>query len=157
MAYTPLNLPQGFVPTAQQTNLIACFSVFDPDQLRNKSYKTETYKQHHFSLHAVTAKGAGGTGKTTTGAVLATGLVTQDERRRVDKGGKNVVAVSTDSQQSLEDRLLGKVVHQASAQSMMMIASCMPHTAVRLHLLNFKAALRKNPMSKVHFECLLNK
>jgi cellulose biosynthesis protein BcsQ len=52
----------------------------------------------------VTSKGAGGTGKTTTAWSLAEGLA---------RAGQRVLLLNTDSQPSVEERLLGKLVHMS--------------------------------------------
>ena len=145
-------------------NFLACFTVVDlkdpTERLRHgnshRSYETDTYKTTKFSLISTTAKGAGGTGKTSCASSICFALVkgrkpplapqpppappallaTNDDaaesvdgsakkkRRKEEQPrlkywddvdgaiypGVNVLAFNIDSQQGLEERVLGRLV-----------------------------------------------
>lgn len=106
---TPLVPPPGIELDDKLQNLLACFAIWEPERLRGpggRSWETDTYQSKATSIITVTAKGAGGTGKTTVAATVATALVLRNQ---------NVVVANIDSQPSLEERMMDKVVQKVYA------------------------------------------
>ena len=107
MATTPLVLPPNF--TENQKQLADCFLIVDPmDGPRGKmrSSDLEPWRRHDFKIITTTSKGAGGTGKTSTACTVGVGLV----QGILGRPAHNVLLVNADSQASLEDRMIGKLV-----------------------------------------------
>lgn len=87
------------------SNLSQCFELFNFDSVRESNRRTwnsDKYKSHSFNMIAVTAKGAGGTGKTTCVWSLAVSKAL---------AAHNVLVINADGQPSVEERILGKLVH----------------------------------------------
>ncbi|GAX80067.1 hypothetical protein CEUSTIGMA_g7505.t1 [Chlamydomonas eustigma] len=104
---SPLVTPPGVVLSPENVALVACFSVTDLSVLHrivNRSYTTQTWRKHPSKLISMTAKGAGGTGKTTAAWNASAELL-------MDGKEDQVLVTNLDSQPSLEERLLGKVIH----------------------------------------------
>mmetsp|Transcript_34943 Transcript_34943/g.77704 ORF Transcript_34943/g.77704 Transcript_34943/m.77704 type:complete len:472 (+) Transcript_34943:127-1542(+) len=104
MAGRELQLRADFQPTARQLALRDCFRIFHPEDVRRtRSFETETWKSHSFKNIVITGKGAGGVGKTTTTAILGFSTVLR---------GQNCLIANLDGQDSIVDRLLGKLVYE---------------------------------------------
>ena len=88
------------------SELARCFHVVDADDIRTeregRTWNTPSYQAHEFKMIAVSSKGAGGTGKTTTAWSTAYALA---------RGGDRVVLLNADGQPSVEERALGKLVN----------------------------------------------
>lgn len=109
---SPLEVPPNLNLSRMQRRLVDCFRIVNPNvpvgpitRSAASEENVDAWQQHDLTIIANTSKGAGGTGKTTTTTFICNGLV-----EGVVGHGCDVLLINTDSQASLEDRVLGKLL-----------------------------------------------